>query len=229
MKKIGLIGGVTWQSTTEYYKYINELVAKKLGGLHSAKILLASVDYEDLASRFSDDDWSDVINRLQTEAQILKNGGADFFLICANTLHKIAPQVLEKVGLPFVCIIEETAKQIHKKGLKKVALLGTKYTTLDSFYKEGLAKHGIEALIPDERDALEINRVIYEELAFANYKKSSRKFYCNCIESLVKKGAEGVILGCTEIPLLIQQEHVDVPTFNTTLIHCEAAVSEALS
>lgn len=228
MQTIGLIGGMSWQSTAQYYKLINEMVNQKLGGHHSAKILLASVDFQELCNASSKYDWGTVAQVITQAAQSLEKAGADFFLICANTTHKVAPQVTAQVQIPFLHIIDATAQAIKTQDVKKVALLGTKPTMSDGFYQNYMAKHQIEILSPEADDQEIVHKIIFEELIYGKLLENSRKEYLRIIATLASKGAQGVIAGCTEIPLLIQQKDVSLPFFDTTKIHAEAAVQRAL-
>ncbi|MFD0861741.1 aspartate/glutamate racemase family protein [Sungkyunkwania multivorans] len=228
MQTIGLIGGITWQSTILYYQILNELAAKRLGGKHSAKCIIYSVQFEEVAKLQSEGRW-DLLNDMMAEtAKNLEAAGAEQLIICANTMHLCIGAIREAVGLPVIHIAEVTAREIKSKGLKKVALLGTKYTMEKEFFKDVLKNFGIAAIIPEEKDRAEIHRVIYDELSKGRILKSSKDFYIKIIENLIDQGAEGVILGCTEIPLLIQDDDISKPTFNTTLIHATAAFKEAI-
>lgn len=229
MKTIGMIGSVTWQATIEYYRIINETVGRKLGGHHSAKIVMACTDFEDLSGHARAKDWDGVAELITREGEKLEKAGADFFIVCANTLHKIAEDVLSKVRIPMLHIVEATAESIEKKGLKKVSLLGTRFTMEDGFYQRVMDKHGIDIMVPDEADRTFIHNSIFDEFSLGVFSDETRKAYLRIIDSQIAQGAEGVILGCTEIPLLIQQEHVSIPVFDTTRIHAEAAVTRALS
>ncbi len=228
MKTIGLLGGMSWESTLEYYKIINELVSKKLGGLHSAKCLLYSFDFEEVAEKQGAGKWDELGEMLGNAAGNLEKAGADFVLICTNTMHKVAEEVRKKISIPLISIIDVTAEEIKKKGLRKVGLLGTLFTMEDGFYSEQFIKHGIETVIPKREEREFIHNVIFNELCKGIFKDESKKKFLEIINGLIKKGAEGIVLGCTEIPLLIKQEEVEVPVFDTTEIHSRKAVELAL-
>lgn len=228
MQTIGLIGGITWQSTILYYQVLNTLAAERLGGQHSAKCIINSVNFEEIKQLQHKGRW-DLLNNLMAEAgQSLEKAGASCILICANTMHLTIDAVRANVSIPVLHIAEATAEKIQEKNLKTVALLGTKYTMEMAFFKDILTSFGIQTLIPNAEDREEVNRVIYEELPQGILKPSSKKAYVDIIERLQKEGAEGVILGCTEIPLLIQQEDVKIPVFDTTTIHATKAMDFAL-
>ncbi|WP_141430525.1 aspartate/glutamate racemase family protein [Bacillus sp. 03113] len=228
MKTIGLIGGLSWESTADYYKYLNTFVKEKLGGLHSAKCLLHSFDFEEIVTLQKNAEWDKATNCMTDAAQKLENGGADVILICTNTMHKMAEEVEASVQIPLIHIADATAKKIKQQGLKTVGLLGTKFTMEQNFYKERLNAHGIEVVIPNEDDRQTIHNVIFDELCKGMIKESSKAAYLQIMSKLQEKGAEGIILGCTEIPLLIKQADSDIPLFDTTCIHAEAAVEFAL-
>tara|TARA_R110002126_G_scaffold224174_3_gene369118 strand:+ start:4041 stop:4730 length:690 start_codon:yes stop_codon:yes gene_type:complete len=223
MNKIGLIGGITPESTILYYRILNQLNAKKLGDKHSAKVIVNSFDFGEISKLQTKGNW-EKLNQLMAEAgKNLENGGASCILICANTMHLCIDAVRKVVTIPVIHIAEATAIAITKQGLKKVSLLGTKYTMEKDFFKDILTSFGIESIIPDEEDRKEIHRVIYDELSKGELKPSSKENYSKIIKKQIKSGAEGIILGCTEIPLLIQQNDVAVPVFDTTTIHATAA------
>lgn len=226
VKTIGLIGGMSWESTTEYYRLINEEVKNRLGGLHSAKCILYSVDFHEIERYQSAGEWEKAGEVLGIAANSLEKAGADFLVLCTNTMHKVVNQLGS--ALPLVHIADATAEQIKKQGLKTVGLLGTKYTMEQDFYKERIRQHGIEIAIPYEESRLEVNRIIFEELCLGDIKPSSKEYYLQVIDELVQQGAEGIILGCTEIGLLIQPNDVYVPVFDTTIIHAKNAVTVAL-
>lgn len=228
MKTIGLIGGTSWHSTITYYRVINETVAQKLGGHHSAKIIMSSVNYESIAKLAHDNDWKGITTLLSGEAKKLEDAGADFFLICANTLHKVADDVSSKVNIPLLHIVDATAGEIKKNNIKKVGLLGTTFTMEDASYGKRLSQHGLETIIPDEAARREIHNIIFNELTKGIFTQDSRNKYIKIINSLNINGAQGIILGCTEIPLLIGQEHVPTPIFDTTKIHSVAAAETAI-
>lgn len=228
MKTIGLIGGMSWESTIPYYKIINEEVKHRLGGLHSAKIVLYSVEFDEIEQCQSSGDWEKSGNILGKAAQGLEAAGADFLLICTNTMHKVAPQVASMVHIPIVHIADATADELEKSHIRRVGLLGTKYTMTQDFYKQILIDRGIEVVIPDGPDIEIVNDVIFHELCLGELKDESRRQFQRIIDSLKGKGAEGVILGCTEIGMLIQQSDSSLPVFDTTLIHAKRAAELAL-
>ena len=228
MKTIGLIGGMSWESTVTYYEVVNEVVKERLGGLNSAKVLLYSVNFEEIEKRQASGDWDECAEILGTAAQNLEKAGADFIIICTNTMHKVAPQMQEMIQIPIVHIAEATADELKKKAIKKVALLGTKYTMTQDFYRGKLVEAGLEVLIPDEEGVAMINDVIFNELCLGVLKEESKAAFVKEIEKLAEQGAEGVILGCTEIGLLIKQEDVKIPVFDTTMIHATKAAEMAL-
>lgn len=229
MKTIGLIGGMSWESTLEYYRIINETVKEKLNKLHSAKIIMYSVDFEEIELLQHKGKWDELTSLMIEIAQRLEKAGADFIVICTNTMHKVAEDVEKSVEIPLLHIVDVTAEKIKAKGINKVGLLGTRFTMEDNFYRDRLRKHGIEAIIPSEKEREIVHSVIYNELCLGVIKESSREKFKEIIKNLAKRGAEGVILGCTEIPLLIKQEDVDLPLFDTTEIHAKASVDFALS
>lgn len=230
LKIIGLIGGMSWESTLEYYRIINETTKLKLGGLHSSKCIMYSVDFQEIEELQHQNKWDELTDVMVNAAQKLKNGGADFIIICTNTMHKMANDIESKVGIKVLHIAEATGHQIIKNGMKKVGLLGTKFTMEGNFYKEVLKdKFNIDVVIPDEDEREVIHEVIYEELCRGEINDSSKEKYIKIIESLALKGAEGIVLGCTEIPLLIKQKDVSIPVFDTTTIHAISAVEFALN
>ncbi|WMJ84745.1 aspartate/glutamate racemase family protein [Oscillospiraceae bacterium LTW-04] len=229
MKTIGLIGGMSWESTVKYYQLINETVKEKLGGLHSAKIFLYSVDFAEIEECQAKGEWDKSADILADAAKNLEKAGANFIVICTNTMHKIAPQIQEQIDIPIVHIADATADALEQAGVKKVALLGTKYTMTQDFYKEKLISRGITVIIPDAVDVELVNHVIYDELCLGIISDESRKQYMRIIEQLKNSGAEGVILGCTEIGLLIQQEDSPLPVFDTTQIHAQKAAIKAIT
>jgi aspartate racemase len=228
MKTIGLIGGMSWESTLEYYKIINELVSKKLGGHHSAKIILYSVDFDEVVKPQHQGDWVKLGEMLAEIARRLEACGADLVLICTNTMHKVADYVQKAINIPLLSIIDATAEKIKRAGLKRVGLLGTKFTMEDDFYRTGLERHGITTVIPDEEDRNTVHRIIFDELCLGVFKESSKEELKKIVKKLKEKGAEGVVLACTELPLLLSQEDCDIPLFDTTRIHAEYAVNFAL-
>lgn len=229
MKTIGLIGGMSWESTLEYYRILNETVKLKLGGLHSAKCLMYSVDFEEIEILQHQNRWEELTNIMIDAAQRLKNGGAEFIVICTNTMHKMADDIEKNVGIKVLHIAEATGKKVVEKGIKKVGLLGTKFTMEQDFYKKSFkGKFNIDVIIPDENEREIVHDIIYNELCKGEIKESSKEKYKKVIDSLYNKGARGVILGCTEIPLLIKQEDTNVSVFDTTTIHAVSAVEFAL-
>ena len=230
MKTIGLIGGMSWESSLEYYRIINECVRDQLGGLHSAKIILYSFDLAEINALQDEGNWDTAAQLLIGAAQRLGRAGAEVLLICTNTMHKVAGQVQKNVSLPLLHIADATAEDIKANSLKKVGLLGTIFTMEQSFYKERLTnKHGLEVIVPAEEERHAVNRVIYDELCRGQVKPSSKEMFCGIMHNLVANGAEGIILGCTEIGLLVDQQDVRIPLFDTTRIHAQAAAQFALT
>lgn len=229
MKTIGLLGGMSWESSLEYYRFINQEAKARLGGLHSAKSLMYSVDFEEIEALQHQGKWEELTQIMIEAARRIERGGADLLVICTNTMHKMADQVQASISIPVLHIADTAAAEIQKRGLKTVGLLGTKFTMEQDFYKGRLAeKFGLNVLIPDESDREIVHKVIYNELCLGKTLDASRREYVRIIDALVQRGAEGIVLGCTEIPLLIKQEHVKVPIFDTTSIHARAAVEIAL-
>jgi aspartate racemase len=229
IKTIGLLGGIGWASTAEYYRIINELVAAREGDRHSARIVLQSMDQFDFTSRAAAADPQVIVGFIAEQVARLKAGGADFFMFCANGAHRFAPAVLPLVDLPFLSIVDATAAQVRASGIQKVGLLGVKQTMAGRFYHERLALHGIDVITPSAADRETIHDIIYGELVQNRISNASRGVVVDIIASLAQQGAEGCILGCTEIPLLIGPADVEIPVFNTTQIHCDAAVEFALA
>ncbi|ORJ31494.1 aspartate racemase [Streptococcus oralis subsp. tigurinus] len=223
MKTIGLIGGMSWESTTSYYQIINETIKRELGGLHSAKILLYSVDFAEIEHYQAVGDWDKSAQVLTDIAQRLEQAGADFIVICTNTMHKVAPQIQKKIAIPILHIAQATAQALVDDGIRKVGLLGTKYTMTQDFYKEKLLESGLEVLIPDQAGIADVNRIIYDELCLGDIRESSKQTYLTVIDDLKNAGAEAVILGCTEIGLLVKQSDIALPLYDTTVIHAEKA------
>lgn len=228
MKTIGLIGGLSWESTSEYYRIINTAVKNKLGGLHSAKCLIHSFNFEEIADMQRTGKWKEATESMVEAAVKLEQAGAEVIIICTNTMHKMAMEVQEAVSVPLIHIAESTAHAIKQQNLKKVALLGTAFTMEQPFYKDILSKHGIETIIPNEADRQMVHSVIFDELCQGRFLEDSRVKYQELISKLEAEGAEGVILGCTEIPLLIKQEHSSLPLLDTTYLHAMAAVEYAM-
>ena len=229
MKTIGLLGGMSWESTIPYYQIINEEVKNALGGLHSAKIVLYSVEFDEIEKCQSSGDWDKSAQILGNAAKGLEAAGADFILICTNTMHKVAPQIEMMIGVPIVHIADATADKLEDAGIRKVGLLGTKYTMTQDFYMQKLIDRGFEVVIPDDKDIDVVNNIIFGELCLGEIMYDSRKEYQRIIEGLKDKGAEAVILGCTEIGLLIQQDDSVLPIFDTTEIHAKRAAEIALT
>ncbi|MGW6235171.1 aspartate/glutamate racemase family protein [Peribacillus butanolivorans] len=219
---------MSWESSLEYYRIINEEVKTKLGGLHSAKCILYSVDFEEIEGYQAEGDWESSGKLLGDVAQSLEKAGAEIIVICTNTMHKVIRYIEEKVSLPILHIADSTANQIQKSEISTVGLLGTKYTMEQDFYKTRIEFNGIKVLIPNDEDRKVINKVIYEELCLGEIQQSSRDYYKKVIKSLVDDGAEGIILGCTEIGLLVKPEDSEVPLFDTTEIHAIESVNMAL-
>jgi len=228
MKTIGLLGGMSWESTVTYYQIVNEVIKEELGGLHSAKVLLYSVDFAEIEKCQAEGDWDKSAEILAGAAKNLERAGADFIVICTNTMHKVAPQIRAGIDIPIVHIAEATAEALKQKNITKVALLGTKYTMTQDFYKDKLTEAGISVLIPDEASIETVNNIIYHELCLGIISPQSKQEYLAVIEKLAKQGAQGVILGCTEIGLLIGQEDTSLPVFDTTQIHARKAALLAM-
>lgn len=229
MKTIGLIGGLTWVSTIEYYTIINREISKRLGGYNAANIIMQSVNFGEYKKLADEGRWDEAGSRINKIALSIESAGAECLLICSNTPHKVADIITDSLKIPFIHIADVTAKEILKKNFSKVALLGTKFTMTESFYSSRLALHGIKTLIPGEFDRDFIHSSIFNELGKDIFLPETKKNYINIIDKLVNLGAQGVILGCTEIPLLIKQEDSPIPVFDTALIHANAAIEFALS
>lgn len=230
MKTIGLIGGMSWESTASYYRLINEQVQQRLGGLHSARILLYSLDFAPIERMQAEGDWDGAGMVLAHAARALEAGGADFLLICANTMHKVAPAIEAAVHLPLLHIADPTAEAVTRAGYARVGLLGTRFTMEDNFYIDHLReRHGLDVLVPDQAEREVIHRVIYDELCLGHLVDASRDAYRQIIARLVERGAEAIILGCTEIALLVHASDASVPLFDTTDLHARAAVDQALA
>ena len=221
LKTIGLIGGMSWESSMTYYKVINETVKNRLGGLHSAKCIMYSVDFYEIEKCQADGNWEKSGEILGEAAYNLEKAGADFIVICTNTMHKVINQIKERISIPILHIAEMTAEKILEKKMKNIALLGTKYTMEQDFYKSKLIEKGINVIIPVKNDIEIINKVIYDELCLGIINPESKAKYLEIVKTLKQKGAEGIILGCTEIGLLIKNEDTDIPLFDTALIHAE--------
>ncbi len=228
MKKIGLIGGMSWESTLMYYELINKKVKAMLGGLHSSNCVLESVDFSEIAELQAEENWKALDALMISRAKSLQNSGAELLVICANTMHLCVDAIEQHTSIPVVHIAKVTADEIKEARLDKVALLGTKFTMEKDFFKNILINAGIDVIVPEEEDRDLIHDIIYNELVRGEVQPASKKTYLRIIEALKGQGAQGVILGCTEIPLLIGQEDTDLPLFNTTKIHAEKAVERAL-
>ena len=228
MKTIGLIGGMSWESTVTYYQVINETIKKQLGSLHSAKCILYSVDFDEIEKYQASGEWDKSADVLSEAAQALERAGADYIVICTNTMHKVVPEIVRRIHIPILHIADMTAVQLKKQGIRKVGLLGTKYTMQQDFYKNILIRQGIEVIVPNDDDVDVVNHVIYDELCLGKIFEKSKAAYLDIIHKLARNGAQGIILGCTEIGLLIQQSDTDIPLFDTTLIHAKQAALKSL-
>ena len=230
MKTIGLIGGMSWESSIEYYRIINETAREKLGGLHSAKSLMYSVDFAEIEILQHQNRWDESAKILVDAAKALERGGAGFIILCTNTMHKLAPAIEASINIPFLHIADATAQKIKQAGLQRIGLLGTRFTMEQDFYKGRLVdKFGLSVLIPDETERAFVHQVIYDELCLGIVRRESKAHYIEIMKRLIQDGAEGIILGCTEIELLVGQEDCRAPIFPTTRIHAEAAVEYALA
>ncbi|MEN8405274.1 aspartate/glutamate racemase family protein [Acinetobacter seifertii] len=228
MKTIGLIGGMSWESTTLYYQQMNRTVQDKLGKLHSAKVILSSVDFQEIAALQSKGLWQEAGEYLAQQAINLEKAGVDCIVLCTNTMHKVAPQIEEAITVTFIHIADATAKEILRQNIRKVALLGTAFTMEQDFYKARLQDHGIEVIIPNETSRKTVHHIIYDELCLGVINPVSQQKYMTVVEELIAEGAEGIILGCTEICMLIGDVKFSVPLFDTTTIHAKEAVNFAL-
>lgn len=230
MKTIGLIGGMSWESTGHYYQHINNLVKQRMGGLHSARIVLYSVDFQDIEHLQRTGQWTEAGALLAHAARSLENAGADFLVLCTNTMHKVAPAIEAASRIPFLHIADPTAEAIKAAGIRNIGLLGTRFTMEQDFYRGRLeAGHGLQVLVPDEADRELVHNVIYLELCLGQVLDASRQAYREVITRLVEQGAEGIILGCTEIAMLVTAADAPVPVFDTTHIHANSAVDFALA
>jgi len=223
MKTLGLIGGMSWESTVPYYRLINEAIKARLGGLHSARLVLYSVDFEEIARLQHAGDWDAAGNVLADAAQRLERAGAEALVICANTMHKVVPAIEAAVRMPVLHVVDAVAEDIRAAGFSKVGLLGTRFTMEHPFYAERLAQHGLQALIPEKDDRDIVHRVVYEELCLGKIVDASRDEYRRIMAKLVAQGAEAIILGCTEISMLVGMQDAFVPLFDTTAIHARKA------
>lgn len=226
MKTIGIIGGLSPESTMKYYQWLNEGVRTRLGGHHSAKIILSSVDFGEFVTLKEKDDWDTQGDLLADEAVALENAGADFVILATNTMHKMADQISGAIDIPFLHLADATAERIRAQGIDKIGLLGTQYTMEQDFYKDRLSQKGIETLVPDDAGRSTVNDIIYNELCMGKMNEESRAAYRNIISGLADGGAQGIIMGCTEITMLIDQSDSPVPLFDTTKIHVEAALEQ---
>jgi len=230
MRTIGLLGGMSWESTTEYYRALNEGVRDALGGLHSARIALFSVDFEPLEQLQHAGDWDAIAERLREAALAVQSAGAGCLVLCTNTMHRVAPQIEQSLDIPLLHIADATAEVLKAKGVGRVGLLGTAFTMEQDFYRGRLSgHHGIDVVVPDHDQRQLVHRVIYEELCLGRITDDSRRAYLDIVDSLSRRGAEGVILGCTEIGMLIRQQDTTTPLFDTTALHARAAVEWALA
>ena len=229
MKTIGLLGGMSWESTALYYKLINEEIKKQLGGLHSAKVVIYSVDFDEIEKLQHLGAWNETAKILGEAAKNIQNASADFLVICTNTMHKVAPLIEKHIDIPILHIADAIGKKLQNENIKKVGLLGTAFTMQQDFYKERINKNfDIEVLIPSGEDMNIVHKIIYEELCLGLIKEDSKKEYLRIIDNLASKGAQGVILGCTEIGMLVKQSDTQVKRYDTTVIHSLEAVAEAL-
>ncbi|MPM12328.1 putative racemase YgeA [bioreactor metagenome] len=229
MKTIGLIGGMSWESTVTYYQLLNEAAKQRLGGLHSAKVLLYSVDFFEVEALMFRGEWGKAAELLGGVAERLERAGADFVLICTNTLHKVAPEVQSRISVPLVHIAEAAAEELVSHGISRVGLLGTKYTMTQAFYRDKLNEQGLKVVLPNEDDIELVNRVIFEELCLGIVKPESKAEYLRVITDMQRRGAEAVLLGCTELGLIVSQEEVSLPLFDTTVVHANKAADLALT
>jgi aspartate racemase len=229
MKTIGMIAGVTWVSSVEYYRIINEIVNKKLGGHSSAKMAIFSMNCQEETEQMNRHAWEEMANWVTDGAKRVESAGADFLVICSNTIHRVEREVAKKIRIPLLSIIDVTAEEIRRNGLKKVGLIGTHVTMSEHYFINRYKERGVECLVPDAEGKWEINRIIMDELTFRKLKRPSLEKSKEVIEKLIYNGAEGIILGCTELPILIKQKDVRVPIFDTTLIHARAAAELATS
>ncbi len=228
MKTIGLLGGMSWESTVTYYQVINETVKARLGGLHSAKLLMYSVDFDGLESRMSAGRWDEIADILSDAAKRLEAAGADFIVICTNTMHKVSPQIAGSISVPLLHIAEVTARRLLAADITAVGLLGTAYTMTEAFYRDVLEKAGIEVLVPEEEEIGTVDRIIFDELCVGVVREESKQALLDVIGRLRDRGAKGVILGCTELGMLVAEGDTELPVFDTALIHAEEAALEAL-
>ena len=230
MKTIGLIGGMSWESSIEYYRIINEMAKERLGGLHSAKCIINSVDFAEIEPLQHEGRWEEATWHMVRAAQSVEAAGADFLVLCTNTMHKTADEIEKQISIPFLHIADATAQRVKDDGLTRVGLLGTRFTMEDEFYRGRLVdRHSLSVVVPQENDQQIVHQVIYDELCLSVIQPTSRQKYVEIMDDLVSQGAEAIILGCTEIGLLVGQDDCSVPVFDTTRIHAEAAVEFALA
>lgn len=230
MKVIGLLGGMSWASSLEYYRIINEVIAERLGGCHSARLVLYSFDFAEIERYQREGRWDDAAKALTDAGVALRAAGADFLLICTNLMHKVADVVAEKTGLPLLHIVDVVGNAVSRRGVRKVGLLGARFTMKEDFYRGRLEEcFNIEVIIPAKKERTIVDCIIFDELVRGKLEASSRQMYIDIINGLVEKGAQGIILGCTELPLLLKQSDVHVPLFDTTRLHAEAAAELALA
>lgn len=230
MLTIGILGGMSWESTVPYYRTVNQLVQERLGDWHSAKVALVSVDFAEIAALQHAGDWDAAGAQLGRAAQQLEAAGADFIVLATNTMHRVADAIEAAVGIPLLHIADATGTALRAAGLERVGLLGTRFTMEQPFYRERLTRaHGVEVLVPDEEERALVHRVIYDELVLGDVRAASREAYLALIERLVARGAQGIVLGCTEIGLLVEQRHTPHPLFDTTTLHARAAAERALA
>ena len=228
MKRIGLLGGMSWQSSALYYSLINELVAERLGGFHSADLIMRSVDFAEVERLQAEAAWDSVGDLLASAARDLESAGADLIVLCTNTMHKVAPQIQSAVTIPLLHLGDVTAAAVQATGITSVGLLGTRFTMQECFYRDRIASHGLTVIVPDADDRATVNRIIYDELVHGIVHDESRAAFIDIIGRLAQAGAQGVILGCTEIELLVRPGDTPLPVFATTSIHAAAAVDAAL-
>ncbi|MDC3423156.1 aspartate/glutamate racemase family protein [Aquibacillus sp. 3ASR75-11] len=229
MKVLGLIGGMSWESSSEYYRKLNQAIAQKLGGLHSAECILYSIDFNEIDLLQRQGEWEKAGQKIATIAKKLENAGAELLLLCTNTMHKVADTIERDLSIPLVHIGDATAKEITSAGISKVGLLGTTYTMEEDFYHDRLNKHGVKVITPNNENRSELNRIIFDELCKGIFVDDSKEKIIKMLQSLKEQGAEGIVLGCTEIPLIIKDEDSPLPIFNTLEIHVQTAVNLALS
>jgi len=229
MKTVGLLGGMSWESTVSYYQVLNRVVGRRLGGLHSARVLLLSVDFQEIETLQHRGRWEELGRMLARDASVLEKGGADFLVLCTNTMHLVAGAIEAAVSIPLLHIADATASRIREAGMDRVGLLGTRFTMEERFYRGRLEeRHGVSVVVPQPDDRAEVHRVIYEELVLGKIEERSRVEFSRIVEALAREGAQGVIMGCTEIGLLLRPEDTSVPLFDTAVIHAEEAAAFAL-